>query len=192
MKSLLITAAQLQRFFLEQQWRFCFIGGIALQRWGEPRLTVDIDVSLLTGLGSEQLYVDALCRQYEPRIPDARQFALEHRVLLLQSGDRIPLDIALAAFPYEELVIQRATGFEFVAGTPLRTCSAEDLVILKAFADRARDWADIEGILVRQGSTMDRGYIAQHLPALCELKQNPDIIDKLNRMYTHLDQLDGA
>jgi len=187
-RSLLLTAAQVQRFFLEQQWRFCFIGGIALQRWGEPRLTVDIDVSLLTGLGSEQRYVDALCRRYEPRIPDARQFALQHRVLLLQSGDRIPMDIALAAFPYEELVIQRATDFEFVTGAPLRTCSAEDLVILKAFANRARDWADIEGILLRQGLSLDRGYIAQHLPALCELNQNPEIIDKLNRLYTRLHQ----
>jgi len=191
-KSLFLTAAELQRFFLEQQWRFCFIGGIALQRWGEPRLTIDIDVSLLTGLGAERQYVDALCRRYEARIPDARQFALEHRVLLLQSGDRIPLDIALAAFPYEELVIQRATDFEFVAGEMLRTCSAEDLVLLKAFADRARDWADIEGILVRQGSSLDRRYIAMYLPALCELNQKPEIIDKLNRLYARFDRPDDA
>ncbi len=23
-------------------WRFCFIGGVAQQRWGEPRLTEDV------------------------------------------------------------------------------------------------------------------------------------------------------
>jgi len=45
------AAAELQNFMLEQRWQFCFIGGIALQRWGQPRLTVGIDVSLLTGIG---------------------------------------------------------------------------------------------------------------------------------------------
>src|SRR5438552_3575923 len=31
-------------FCQEQGWRFCIIGGLALQRWGEPRLTRDIDI----------------------------------------------------------------------------------------------------------------------------------------------------
>lgn len=42
-------ALELQRFFVGNKWDFSFIGGIVLQRWGEPRLTVDIDVTLLTG-----------------------------------------------------------------------------------------------------------------------------------------------
>ena len=51
MKALFHLAAQVQDIFLAQKWRFCFIGGIALQRWGEPRVTVDVDISLLTGFG---------------------------------------------------------------------------------------------------------------------------------------------
>jgi hypothetical protein len=27
---------------------FCFSGGLAVQHWGEPRLTRDVDVSVLT------------------------------------------------------------------------------------------------------------------------------------------------
>jgi hypothetical protein len=30
------AAADLQRRCKERGWRFCLIGGIALQRWGEP------------------------------------------------------------------------------------------------------------------------------------------------------------
>ncbi len=182
MNSLFLTAGSLQRFMLDQQWRFCFIGGIALQRWGEPRLTVDIDVSLLAGLAGEERYIEALCRRYETRIPDARQFAVENRVLLLQSEEGIPLDIMLAAFPFEQLVIERATDFEFLPKVVLRTCSAEDLVIMKAFADRARDWPDIEGILIRQAEHLDRQYIVRHLGPLCEIKQSPEIMDKLGRI----------
>jgi hypothetical protein len=33
---------------------------------------------------------------------------------------------------------------------PLHTCSAEDLIVLRAFADRSKDWVDIEGVIIRQ------------------------------------------
>ena len=56
MKSLFLLAAELERFFQERRWRYCFIGGIANQRWGRPRTTVDVDVTLLTGLGTEETY----------------------------------------------------------------------------------------------------------------------------------------
>ena len=47
------AAAELQRRFQDRGWRFCLIGGLALQRWGEPRETIDVDVTLLTGFGDE-------------------------------------------------------------------------------------------------------------------------------------------
>ena len=35
----LAAAGEIQSFCLQQCWRFCFIGGVAVQRWGEPRFT---------------------------------------------------------------------------------------------------------------------------------------------------------
>ena len=64
-------------------WRSCIIGALAVQRWGEPRLTRDVDVSLLTGFGTEAAFIDRLLATFAPRRPDARAFALEYRVLLL-------------------------------------------------------------------------------------------------------------
>lgn len=49
MNSLLAAALELQEFCLANQWRFCFIGGLAVQRWGVPRNTGDVDATLLTG-----------------------------------------------------------------------------------------------------------------------------------------------
>jgi hypothetical protein len=69
---LFAAAADLQRFFDELGWKFCFIGGLAVQRWGEPRLTQDVDATLLTGFGSESDYVDPLLEKYSGRIQDAR------------------------------------------------------------------------------------------------------------------------
>ncbi len=61
MISLFQVAQQLQRLCEARQWRYCFIGGVALQRWGEPRVTQDVDMTLLTGFGGEEEYVRALC-----------------------------------------------------------------------------------------------------------------------------------
>ncbi len=186
MKSLLQAANSLQDFLEERGWAFCFIGGIALQRWGQPRLTVDVDVSLFTGIGDEESYIDALGGRYQARIDDARDFALQTRVLLLQTSDGIPIDIALAGFAYEEKVICRATDFRFLEDLVLRTCSAEDLIVLKAFADRSRDWADIESVLIRQQGKLDIGYIAEQLAPLCEIKGEPQILDRLKQLVDRI------
>jgi hypothetical protein len=42
------AAAELQKVCAAEGWRFCFIGGLAVIRWGEPRETVDADLTLLT------------------------------------------------------------------------------------------------------------------------------------------------
>jgi hypothetical protein len=54
----LAAAEEVQQVCQQQDWQFCFIGGVAVQRWGEPRLTQDVDLTLLAGFGSEEAYVD--------------------------------------------------------------------------------------------------------------------------------------
>ena len=179
MRDLFRLANDVQSFCQDRGWSFCFIGGLALQRWGEPRLTEDIDLIILSGFGSETAYIDELCRTYSERVVDAAAFARRHRVLLLQSERGIPVDISLGALPFEERIIERATAYRFLAGIRLHTCSAEDLVVLKAFADRPRDWADIEGILIRTGSRLDWHTIETELPPLCEAKEAPHILPRL-------------
>ena len=186
MKDLFSLAAELQHFFLQNGWRFCFIGGLALQRWGENRITRDIDLVLMTGFGHEVTYVDHLLANYTPRREDAREFALQYRVLLLKSNFGIGIDISLAALQFEEEIITRATDFEFQPGVPIRTCSSEDLVVLKAFASRPQDWVDIRGILIRQKLHLARGAIINRLSPLVELKEEPQILDRLQELYREI------
>ena len=138
MNDLVLQAAALQRTMDARGWRSCIIGGLAVIRWGEPRFTRDVDVSLFTGLGGEEGAARALLEQFSPRISDALNFALENRVLLLEGPSGIAIDIALAAFPFEAAIIDRASDHEYLPETMLRTVSAEDLIVLKAFANRRR------------------------------------------------------
>jgi len=173
------AALEVQEFCLARQWGFCFIGGIAVQRWGEPRLTLDVDLALLTGFGKEPRYVDALLERFPGRIPEARDFALRNRVLLLFAGNGVPLDISLGAMPFEERTIERSSEFSIGNGSSLRICSAEDLVVHKAFAGRDKDWADIAGIVARSAGRLDLALIDEELTPLLALKGTPDAAARL-------------
>ncbi len=180
------TAKELQEFFFSRDWKFCFIGGLALQRWGEPRVTQDVDCTLFTGFGNEETFISQLTDRFASRIENAEQFALANRVLLLRSNAGIGIDIALGGLPYEMGVVDRASDFSFLPGIVLITCSAEDLIILKAFADRTRDWADVEGVLLRIGSKLDWELIYSALQPLCDLKESPHIVEKLRELQSEL------
>ena len=82
MNPILETALEVQRFCRSRHWRSCIIGAIAVQRWGEPRLTQDVDLTVLSGFGPEAEFVDSLLSAYQGRIPETREFALRHRVVL--------------------------------------------------------------------------------------------------------------
>lgn len=184
MRDLFLLASEVQSFCQVRGWRFCFIGGIALQRWGEPRLTADIDLTILTGFGPETKYIEELCAAFAGRFPDAADFARRSRSLLLQSERGIPIDISLGALPFEERVIERASFYEFLPEAHLNTCSAEDLIILKAFADRPRDWSDIEGVILRTGHQLTWETVEHELPPLCDAKDAPHIIPRLAALRT--------
>ena len=179
MNEVIRAAADLQAVCSAEGWRYCFIGGLAVQRWGEPRETIDADLTLLTGFGGEPAYVTTLLHHFEPRVPDPLSFALANRVLLLRATSGVGLDIALAGLPFEERAVERASPFRFPPDVPLRTCSAEDLLVLKAFADRPKDWMDIDGILIRQARQLDWDYVQAQLAPLVELKEAPEILSRL-------------
>ena len=182
MNPLFAAALELQQFLEARDWRFCFIGGLAVQRWGEPRLTLDVDCTLLTGFGQEERYVDALLAAFVGRVDHPRAFALAHRVLLLYGPARVPLDIALGAMPFEERCIERASAFDIGDRQSLITCSAEDLIVFKAFAGRDRDWLDIEGIVLRQREALQADIIWRELAPLLELKGDAEAGDRLRRV----------
>jgi hypothetical protein len=176
------AAGELQAFCDGHGWRSCFIGGIAVQRWGEPRVTRDMDLALLVGFGGEERFIDVLLEAYPARMADARDFALRHRVLLLRTADGIGIDVSLSGLPFEEKLVSRATLYSFGPGLDIRTCSAEDLIVLKLFASRPLDIRDAEGVAVRSRGRLDWDYIQEQLRPLAEVKQEPAMLHTLARL----------
>jgi hypothetical protein len=188
MKTVFEAARDLEAFCAARGWKFCFIGGLALQRWAEPRVTEDADLTLLTGFSGEEIYVDALLERFVPRRPDARAFALRYRVLLLRHENGVELDIGLGAVPFEEASILRSSSWKLRRGFALQTCCAEDLIVHKTFANREQDWQDVKRVVQRQGRKLDVDLIWRELRPLVELKEEPEILAKLQRIFDeHLD-----
>lgn len=175
----LVAAAVAARRFLDEAGiRHCIIGGIAVQRWGEPRLTGDVDFTLFVPFGDEGSVLDALVQRFPARIPDAKSFALKNRVYLGIGDFGVPLDFALGVMDFEGRMTERAIAFASRSGE-LKICSADDLVVLKAFAGRDKDWMDLKGILLRQGTKLNWPQILAELKPLAALKESPELVDKL-------------
>lgn len=179
MNSLFSAALEIQTFMQGCGWRFCFIGNLAVVRWGEVRATQDVDVCVFTGFGDEDAYIQSLLGHFKARIRGAGAFARRNRALLLLASNKVSIDVSLGSIPFEEAAVERATPFEFARKTALVTCSAEDLVVFKAFADRPRDWLDVEGILVRQRGAIDWEYTMSQLAVLARAREDRSILDKL-------------
>jgi hypothetical protein len=181
---LLDAAREIQDFCGRKHWPFCFIGGIAVLHWGEPRLTRDADLTVFTGVGNETGYVEDMLRSFAPRVEDAHAFALQHRVLLLRAANGIPLDVSLGALGFEERAVSSASLEEIAPGISLRLCSPSALVVYKVFAGRAQDWLDVEGIVAKSGKRIDREEVRRELAELLELKGEPESLQRLEKILS--------
>ncbi len=182
MNQVFAAALELENVCRQKNWQFCFIGGIAVQRWGEPRFTDDVDLTLMTNFGHEEEFIHHLLAIFHPRNDNAVEFALRNRVLLMENAEKVPLDVALGAFPFEIRTIERASSFRFPTGQSLITCSAEDLVVHKCFAAREQDWLDVDHILARQWGKLDLKLIRAELKPLVDLKEEPEIMKRLEKL----------
>lgn len=175
MTNLVAAATEILDWLHQDGWRCCVIGGLAVQRWGEPRLTQDVDLTVLVELGAEERFVDAVLAQFPGRRVDARSFALSFRVLLVRATNGVALDLALGSTGFEIESVERSTGWDVEPGCSIRTCSAEDLIVQKLVSHRPRDLADVGGIVARQSENLDVGRIRSWLTGFAELMDDPDL-----------------
>jgi hypothetical protein len=152
--------ARLARSFDAAELPFMLIGGQAVLLHGEPRLTQDIDVTL--GVGPRRL-AEVLDRcaelELEPLPEDVESFVRRTFVLPVRDRDTgIRVDLIFSTTPYEAEAIGRAVRVP-VGDAEVPFATAEDLIIHKLFAARARDVEDARGVVRRKGAELDWEYL---------------------------------
>ena len=98
------------------------------------------------------------------------------------------MDIALGAVGFEERTIRRSSMWQVEDNLLLRTCCAEDLIVHKCFANREKDWPDVDGILARQWNKLNLKLVRAELKPLAELKEEPEIMARLEQKIARHNQ----
>jgi len=163
--NLLQVIKEIVSFLQEQEVPYAVIGGLAVQYWGEPRFTRNVDILVMVREEKWEDFLNSALKRFSLRIPDGVGFAHQHRVLLLKASDGTPIDISLGIPGYEEEVLRRAVRVSLEGFIPVNLVSAEDLIIHKCVAGRARDVEDVESILIRQKLALHFRYIRKWLKA---------------------------
>lgn len=180
--ALLLAAQSFQGFAEAEGWSLAFVGGLAVALRGESRTTQDFDVCLFTGFGGEQPIVRRIVESYESRDADPQAFAARYRLLRIRHQNGTPGDIMMGALPFEESLISRATAEDFGGGLRLRIATPEDLIVMKCFAGRDRDWLDVTGIIARHIRELDLDYIRTWLPELLDIVGRPESMARLEAL----------
>lgn len=168
------AAVEVSQWLKEKGIRHFFIGGIALQYWGEPRLTRDVDVTVLVEPERLDEFLREALSYFRPRISNALEFARQHRMLLVETEDGVPVDISLGTWGYEEDAWENSKEVEFAGVGRIRLISAEDLIIHKCVAGRPRDLEDVESILVCQKRRLNLARIRYWLSVFREVVDTHD------------------
>jgi hypothetical protein len=177
------AAAELLRFFSAKGRDACLIGGMVVSRWGEPRLTKDVDATVLVDLGQEAATLELLETAFQSRQGDARRRAEEGRLALLRASNGVDLDVSFAAFPFELEVLERASEWQVTPAAAIRTCSAEDLILYKLVAARLIDLHDVQTVVTRQGARLDVKRVLLWGGRFAEILERPDLLEPFESAF---------
>lgn len=157
---------------------YMVIGGIATTYWGEPRATLDVDLSVLVSDAELSMFVQRLPSNLSLRAPQpVVEFILRTRVLPLRHASGVDIDLVFAVLPFEEEALERAIEVP-IEGSFVRMVSAEDLVLMKIFSERSKDRGDVATVLSRRWHELDHAYLEPRVIELSHLMEDPSILDR--------------
>lgn len=143
---------------------YAFIGGAALNTWGIPRSTFDLDIAiaaeepkvarLLDACTASGFVVDPVFRGgFRDRVSGMETL----HVHVPAGRSLLAIDFFLTTTPFLRSVIERRGTIDLGQG-PVFVCSSADLVLLELIADRPKDRVDVQNVLAVQG-VPEREYL---------------------------------
>jgi len=168
-------------FLNQHRIPYMVIGGLANAVWGEVRMTRDADFKVSTDMLPSD-FRHLVLSHFAERQTGLPQHLRSSFVIHIWAMPDIAVDLLMSVFDYERQAIARAVDAT-IEGIPARVCTAEDLIIHKAIANRTQDWMDIEGVLLRQGNKLDLVYLRDWLTQFAEALESPELLTRFNELY---------
>jgi hypothetical protein len=165
-------------FLTKEEITYVVIGGMAVDIWGRPRKTLDIDI--VVRLGPE-------------RYQDFLNLAQKHKLSLIRTKALTQLNkmgmCRLRYGPYHADFIMGYSDFERVIferkrkvtifGQNIWVASPEDIILYKLLSARAIDWADMQNIVQSQGDKLDKKYLRKRARIMQKELLRTDIVSNL-------------
>jgi len=158
---------------------YAVVGGLAVGAWGVNRSTRDAD-----------LYVDlpekvrpALRRALEAagfHVPAMAEELERFGVFRSRSSEGVFVYIFSAVGPLGRAILDRRKRVE-LEGRPLWLTSPEDLVLLKAFSDRERDFEDLVNLTAIVGIKLDLDYVRSWAKQLDDSIGGDEVSERVER-----------
>ncbi len=167
--------------------RYAVVGGLAVSAWSRPRPTRDVDLYAdIPDDRREHIRKELEARGFE--VPAMSEELSRFGVFRSRSRqDGTFLDIFSAIGPLGEAILERRQRVAF-EGRDVWLITPEDLILLKAFSDRERDFEDLVALLVHAGPKLDSAYVEHWATALDESIGGNEISERLARAQRETDR----
>ena len=174
MSGLVEALKSLAAAFAQLGVRWYVFGAQAAILHGAARATADIDVTVDLAEQTTEVLATALRAQgFALRFTDDA-FVAQTRVLPVTHSSGVPVDVVLSGPGLEELFFEGVV-FRTVGGARVPVASAEDIIVMKVLAARAKDLDDVRAVVSAKGGTLDVARIRATLALLEEaLDQSSD------------------
>ena len=163
--------------------RWFVFGAQAVNVWGTPRLTADVDVTVfLTPREPPAFARDMSACGFELRVTDVEGFVARTSVLpFVHLPTRMPVDVVLAGSGLEGQFADRAIVVD-IGGIEAPVLSPEDLLVAKVLAGRPKDLEDAAGVLRARRRSLDLALVRTLLGELDEALGQSDLVASFDRL----------
>ena len=168
-------------FLNTEKYKYLIIGGIAAGTLGEPRVTGDVDVDLMTSADDIPDFLDKAKKAgFKVSKEKCLRTAEQTGTFQIYYGD-FHIDFIIASTDLENQAFKRRKtiglyGIKAFFPTP------EDLVLLKIIPARKQDLLDVERIILRHKGKLDTDYLKTWARKLCDEAEDMRIWNELKRL----------
>ena len=176
---------QLAGLFSATKIDYAILGGVAVSIYGEPRLTLDIDVNLVLDMEDIDNFLNKAKRfGFLPLAKNIKKFIKATGVIPMRFSKKAIVgrcDFIISQNALEYAGIRRARSKK-INSTRIRLISPEDLIIHKITSERPRDIEDVRGILLRQKGRLDLDYITSWLKRISKTTKEKELLNSFKAL----------
>lgn len=167
-------------FLTREKITYVIIGGVAVDVWGKPRKTLDIDIVLLLRPEQYKEFLKA-ARKYQLNFSRTKVFSQLTKMGMCRLYYRqYHVDFIMGYSDFEQGIFKRRRKVK-IFNRNIWVATPEDVILYKLLSARPIDLADIQNIAETQKGRLDKEYLRQHARIMQNDLLRPAIMSNLTK-----------